>query len=116
MEEKIDDSEVLVLDPKSEIDLSKLSLSTLARDTRPFSTTQQSTAKPIPSSKGQFIYNRELAPARELNVYDVKNVYRSQREIDRDIKRGQFKIEKTFSVDKNGNLFFLCYRNYNIGA
>ena len=62
-----------------------------------------------PSSEGQFIFHRELAPVREINVFDVKNVYRSQAEIDRDIKRGKFKIEKTFSRDAQGNLFFLCY-------
>ena len=90
MEEKIDETELVV----------NVSLSELKR----------SDSKPCkPSSKGQFIYQRELAPAREINVYDAKNVYRSQSEIDRDIMRGQFKIEKTFTTDLNGNLFFLCY-------
>ena len=81
MEEKIDKTELLVLEPK----------------------------KLKPTSEGQYIHHRERAPAREINVYDAKNVYRSQAEIDRDIKRGQFKIEKTFTTDLNGNLFFLCY-------
>ena len=70
MEEKIDETELLV-------NLSEnLSLSKLKR----------SDSKP--SSKGQFIYQRELAPVREINVFDVKNVYRSQTEIDRDILKG----------------------------
>ena len=81
MEEKIDETELLVLEPK----------------------------KPKPTAEGQYIHHREYAPAREINVYDAKNVYRSQAEIDRDIKRGQFKIEKTFTTDLNGTLFFLCY-------
>ena len=85
MEEKIDETELVVNVSENLIESNK------------------------PSSKGQFIYQRELAPAREINVYDAKNVYRSQSEIDRDIMRGQFKIEKTFTTDLNGNLFFLCY-------
>ena len=78
-EEKLDDSEMVIID------------------------------KIIPSSDGQFIFKHEKQPARELNVYDVKNVYRSQAEIDRAKKRGDFKIEKTMTSDKNGNIFFLCY-------
>ena len=82
---------------EEKIDETELTISTLERE------------KPKPTSEGQYIFKREVLPAREINVFDAKNVYRSQAEIDRDIKRGKFKIEKTFTTDANGNLFFLCY-------
>ena len=80
-EQKIDNSEITVLEP----------------------------AKPEPTSKGQFIYHREIRPARAMDLYAARNIYRSQAEIDRAKRRGDFKIERTMTTDANGNIFFLCY-------
>ena len=62
-----------------------------------------------PSSAGQYIHSRELRPVRTMDLYAARNVYRSQAEIDRAKKRGNFQIEKTMTTDANGNIFFLCY-------
>ena len=80
-EEKIDEMEVIVLEP----------------------------AKPTPTSEGQFIYQREKRASREMDIYAARNIYRSQAEIDRAKRRGDFKIERTMYTDVNGNIFFLCY-------
>ena len=64
---------------------------------------------PTPTSEGQFIYHHEKRATREMDVYAAKNIYRSQAEIDRAKRRGDFKIEKTMTTDVNGNIFFLCY-------
>ena len=67
------------------------------------------TLERTPSSAGQYIHSRELRPARTMDLYAAKNIYRSQAEIDRAKKRGNFQIEKTMTTDANGNIFFLCY-------
>ena len=48
-----------------------------------------------PSSAGQYIHSREMRTCRSMDLYAAKNIYRSQAEIDRAKKRGDFKIEKT---------------------
>ena len=65
--------------------------------------------EPTPTSEGQFIYHHEKRAAREMDLYAARNIYRSQAEIDRAKRRGDFKIEKTMFTDCNGNIFFLCY-------
>ena len=63
-----------------------------------------------PSSAGQRIISRVKMPYREISPYDVKNVYRSQREINRAIRRGTFEIAKTQHMNwNNKNVYWLCY-------
>ena len=44
-----------------------------------------------------------------MSPYDAKGIYKTQAEIDRAIANGNFQIEKTIYVDKNGTIFFLVY-------
>ena len=68
------------------------------------------TASPIPSSAGQRIVSRVKMPYKEISPYDVKNVYRSKREMDRAIRKGNFEIAKTQYMNwNNKNVYWLCY-------
>ena len=64
-----------------------------------------------PSSKGQEIFYREICSGKRKSVYDVQGIYKSQREIDDAVKRGDFNIAKTMHVGKNGEFYFLCYQD-----
>ena len=66
-----------------------------------------------PTSKGQQIFYREICSGKRRNVYDTPGIYKSQREIDEAIKRGDFNIAKTMYVAPNGEFYFLCYENGN---
>ena len=70
----------------------------------------EATRKPIPSSAGQYIVGRHKPPHIELDPYDVKNVYRSQKDIDRAVRRNNFSHAKTMHMDyTTKNIYWLCY-------
>lgn len=48
---------------------------------------------------------------KKLNVYDVKNVYRSKQEMDRAIENGTFDVAKTMHIDKNGRFYVLSFED-----
>jgi hypothetical protein len=61
-----------------------------------------------PSSEGQVVYSHEkIARPIRLSPYDVKNVYKSQEEINAAIENGTFDVAKTMHMDKHGRMFFL---------
>ena len=63
-----------------------------------------------PSSAGQYIVGRSKPGKRVLDPYDVKNVYRSQNDIDRAIRRKDFTHAKTMHMDyTTKNIYWLCY-------
>ena len=65
---------------------------------------------PTPSSAGQYIVHRQKMPYQELDVYDVKNIYRTEKDIQRAIAKGRFTHSKLMQMDWNTkNVFFLCY-------
>lgn len=65
---------------------------------------------PIPSSAGQYIVGRTKPVYRELDPYDVKNVYRSQADINKAIKKDKFSHAKTMHMDyTTKNIYWLCY-------
>jgi hypothetical protein len=64
--------------------------------------------KPKPSSAGQVIYAREkITRPISISPYDVKHVYKTQREVDAAIANGTFNVAKTMHMDKHGRMFFL---------
>ena len=65
--------------------------------------------KPKPSSKGQYIYKRTVLPPKTIDPHDVKNVYRSQQQIQRAIQNGTFDHAKIMHMDFNTkNIYWLC--------
>jgi hypothetical protein len=44
-----------------------------------------------------------------ISPYDVKNVYKTKREMDQAVANGTFKIEKTMHMDIHGRMFFLAF-------
>ena len=60
------------------------------------------------------VYSREkVSKPHYLSPYDVRGVYKSQKEIDAAKRRGDFNIAKTMHLAKNGNFYFLSYENEN---
>ena len=63
-----------------------------------------------PSSAGQYIVGRQKPGRIVLDPYDVKNVYRSQNDINRAIRRKDFTHAKTMHMDyTTKNIYWLCY-------
>ena len=58
----------------------------------------------------QIITTEKVRKPRILDVHDIKNVYRSQKEFDEAVKNDNFDIAKTFHIDKQGNLYSLCFK------
>ena len=70
------------------------------------------TPPPKPSSKGQYILHRQKMPPKTIDPYDVKNIYRSEKDIQRAIAKGTFTHSKVMHMDwNNKNCYFLCYDN-----
>ena len=68
--------------------------------------------KPTPSSEGQYILQHIKTQPRVLDPYDVKNIYRSEADIQRAIKNGTFTHSKVMHMDwTDKNIYFLCYEN-----
>ena len=73
-------------------------------------TTTKATTEITPSSAGQYIVSRVKPRRRELDPYDIKNVYRSQEDIDRAIEKNTFTYAKTMHMNyTTKNIFWLCY-------
>ena len=63
------------------------------------------------TSEGQYIFRRELRTDRPLDPYDVKNIYRTDRDIKRAIHENTFDVAKTMHMDwTTKNIFWLCYK------
>ena len=70
-------------------------------------------SEPEPSSAGQYIVSRQnVKHYHNLDPMDVKNVYRSEAQMNRAIKNGTFNIAKTMHMDfTTKNIYWLCYEN-----
>ena len=65
-----------------------------------------------PSSAGQYIVGRQKPTQRILDPYDVKNVYRSQNDINRAIRQKNYTPAKTMHMDfTTKNIYWLCYES-----
>ena len=63
-----------------------------------------------PNSDGQYIVSHVKLQKKTIDPYDVKNVYRSTTNINRDIKHNQYNVAKTMHMDYNTkNIYWLCY-------
>ena len=52
-------------------------------------------------------------PPKTIDPYDVKNIYRSEKDIQRAIAKGTFTHSKVMHMDwNNKNCYFLCYDNW----
>ena len=68
-----------------------------------------------PTSNGQYIVSHVKLQKKIIDPYDVKNVYRSTRNINRDIKHNQFNVAKTMYMDYNTkNIYWLCHEEEKI--
>lgn len=68
-----------------------------------------------PTSAGQYIVGRQKPIQRILDPYDVKNVYRSENDINRAIRRKDFQHAKTMHMDyTTKNIYWLCYEEEKI--
>ena len=73
--------------------------------------TMQHTPIPDTGLPEQEIIREKNPKPSTISVYDVKNIYRSKKEMDDAIKSGTFDVSKTMHVSKTGKLFFLSYQN-----
>ena len=66
---------------------------------------------PIPKSglPKQTIVREKNPKVKTMSVYDVKNVYRSKKEMDEAIENDEFDIAKTMHVDANGKFLSLIH-------
>jgi len=59
--------------------------------------------------KSEIICREIIDNKKTMSPYDAKGVYKTQAEIDQAVENGNFQIEKTIHIDKNGQIFFLAY-------
>ena len=68
---------------------------------------------PIPESgvpKPTITYEKN-SNVKTLDVFDVKNVYRSKEEMDEAIKNNNFDVAKTMHIDSNGKFYMLSIKD-----